>query len=257
MEKLEKFEKGKLLINNCRAFRTFVFMSGHSKWANIKRQKNAQDQARGRVFSKLSKLISTAVKEGGGGDPDKNVQLRQAIERAKEEDMPKDNIERAIENALNKADATRELVLEGYGPFGLAVLIKAFTDNRQRTIQEIKNIFEKHGGGLAEPGSVVYKFNKKAQVIIKKPKEEDFLNLIDLGAEDISETNDQIEVLVKPENLKDFLDQAEKQFDVLRSGIDLIAEDKLVLDQTQKNKIKEFIEIVKNHPDVESVFTND
>ncbi len=231
-------------------------MAGHSKWANIKRQKNAQDKARGKLFSKLSKLITNAVKEGGSPDPDKNVQLRQAIDRAKEEDMPKDNIERAIKNALKKAESTQDIVLEGYGPFGLAVLIQAATDNRQRTVQEIKNIFESHGGNLAEPGSVAYKFYRQGRVVVKKPEDEKILKLIDLGADDIEEKEESVDVFLKPEKLNDFIQRAEEDYQIIESGIELVAQERLGLNKGQEEEAEKFANLIEKHPDVEKVFTN-
>ncbi len=231
-------------------------MSGHSKWENIKRQKNSQDRARAKVFSKLSSLITAAVKEGGSPDPDKNVQLRQAIDRAKEEDMPKENIKRAIDNALKKQKASNEVVLEGYGPFGLAVLIKAVTDNRQRTIQEVKNIFDKHGGGLAEPGSVSYKFSRQGRVVVKKDSEDTILNLIDYGVEDFIEKENQVIVSIQPEKIREFVDQIEEKFEVVSQGVRLVANDNLAVDADQRKEIEAFLETVKNHPDVEEVFVN-
>lgn len=233
-------------------------MSGHSKWANIKRQKNAQDRERAKVFSKLSKLITTAVKEGGSPDPEKNVQLRQVIERAKEEDMPKDNIKRAIENAVKKAEATQDIVLEGYGPNGLAVLMKAATDNRQRTIQEVKNIFGNNEGNLAEPGSVSYKFSRRGRVVVRKPQEEAILELIDYGVEEIEENKDELIIIVKPDNLKQFVKEIEEKYDVLQAGVELVAKEKLNLsDMDKEKKIKKLVNTLQDHPDIEKVFTNE
>lgn len=232
-------------------------MSGHSKWANIKRQKNARDRARAKVFSKLSKQITTAVKEGGSSDPEKNVQLRQVIERAKEENMPKDNIKRAIENAVEKGKASKELVLEGYGPFGLAVLIKARTDNRQRTIQEVKNIFENHRGNLAEPGSVSYKFSRRGRVVVKKPNEESILEIIDYGAEEIKEVGKNLEVLVKPNDLNAFVDWLEENYEVVSAKVELVAQERLNLDSKQQKVAEQFIRLLEKHPNVEKVFSND
>ncbi len=232
-------------------------MSGHSKWANIKRQKNAQDRERGKVFSRLSKLITTAVKEGGSSDPEKNVQLRQVIDRAKEEDMPKDNIKRAIENAIKKAESTKDVILEGYGPFGVGVLIKAATDNRQRTIQEIKNIFETHGGNLAEPGSVKYKFLRQGRVVVEKLEEELILDLIDYGAEDIREDNDKLIIIISPDQLNEFINKIKEKYQIIESKVEVLAKEKLPIDDLpKKEKIIEFINLIKEHPDVEEVFTN-
>jgi len=231
-------------------------MSGHSKWENIKRQKGAQDRARAKIFSKLSSLITAAVKEGGSPDPDKNVQLRQAVDRAKEEDMPKENIKRAIDNALKRQEASNEVVLEGYGPYGLAVLIKAVTDNRQRTIQEVKNIFDKHGGGLAEPGSVSYKFSRQGRVVVNKENEETILNLIDYGVEDFIEKENRLIVLIKPEKIKEFVDQIGDKFDIISQEMRLVASDNLAVDSGQREKINDFLEMIRDHPDVEEVFVN-
>ncbi len=232
-------------------------MSGHSKWANIKRQKNAQDKARAKVFSKLSKQITTSVREGGSDDPDKNVQLRQAIDRAKKEDMPKDNIKRAIENAVKQAETGKEIVLEGYGPFGLAVLIKAFTDNRQRTVQKVKNVFETHGGGLAEPGSVSYKFSRQGRVVVETSGEEITLELIDFGAEEINSLNGKIEIFIKPEKINEFVKKIESKYKVVKNEISLIPNEKFQVDQRQKELIKDFVEKLEELDDVEEVFTNE
>ncbi len=232
-------------------------MSGHSKWENIKRQKNSQDRARAKVFSKLSRLITNAVKEGGSVDPEKNVQLRQAIERAKEEDMPKDNIERAIDNALKSQEASEELVLEGYGPFGLAVLMKAITDNRQRTIQEIKNIFEKHGGNLSEPGAVSYKFFRQGRVVVKKPDQESIIELIDFGVEEIEEKEDKLVLYINPEDFKKAVDQIGRNYQIISSDIELVSKESLKFSQSGKEKINQFVSLLKDHPDIEKVFTND
>jgi len=134
-------------------------MSGHSKWANIKRRKESQDQKKGQTFSKLAKAIQMAVKEGGSASPEANARLKMIIDQARNSDMPKENINRAIDNAINKTEAIEGLSLEGYGPFGVAVIVSCATDNRQRTIQEIKSIFTRNGGNLAEPGSVAFQFD--------------------------------------------------------------------------------------------------
>jgi YebC/PmpR family DNA-binding regulatory protein len=232
-------------------------MSGHSKWANIKRQKNAQDKERAKIFSKLSKQITISVREGKSSDPEKNVQLRQAIERAKKEDMPKDNIKRAIENAVKQAETGKEIVLEGYGPYGLAVLIRAFTDNRQRTVQQVKNVFETNGGSLAEPGSVSYKFERQGRVVVENSDENMVLDLIDLGVDEINSINGKIEIFVKPEKMNDFINQIKNKYKIIKREIYLSANQKLHLDQNQKKTVQQFVEKLEELNDVEGVFTNE
>src|SRR5664279_1489145 len=145
-------------------------MSGHSKWKTIKRQKGANDQKRGQIFTKLSNAISIAVREGGGvADPESNFRLRLAIEAARSANMPKENIERAIERAANKqGSGLEEAVYEGFGPGGFSVIVEAFTDNKQRTVAEVKNIFNKNGGNIGSQGSVMYQFDKKGMVMVDK-----------------------------------------------------------------------------------------
>lgn len=142
-------------------------MSGHSKWSTIKRQKAVTDQARGKIFSKLSKAISVAVKTGGSDNPDFNPKLRVAVETAKASNMPKSNIDRAIQRASEVGDLT-EVLYEGFGPYGVGVVVEATTDNKNRTSQEIKTIFDRSGGNLGGPGSVMFNFVKKGMIIIKR-----------------------------------------------------------------------------------------
>ena len=145
-------------------------MSGHSKWSTIKRQKGVKDAKRGLVFTKLSKAISIAVRQGGGvADPDGNFRLRLAIEAARAANMPKENIDRAIQKASSKAEAAlEEAVYEGFGPGGFSVIVETVTDNKLRTVSEVKNIFNKNGGSMGAQGSVMYQFEKKGVVSIEK-----------------------------------------------------------------------------------------
>jgi len=234
-------------------------MSGHSKWANIKRRKEAQDQKRGKIFSKLARLIAVAVREGGSPDPAANAKLRLVIERAKAENMPKENIQRAIERAVKKKEAIEELVLEGYGPGGVGILVEVVTDNRQRTIQEIKNIFQKNDGSLSEPGAVAFQFEKKGVIEIENPgDEEKILSLIDLGVEDF-ETDDQVVVLwLSPSKLEDLKEKIETVGLTVKKA-DLVMRPKNLLRVTDSAKIKAVInllEILEQHDDVQRVFAN-
>jgi YebC/PmpR family DNA-binding regulatory protein len=180
-------------------------MSGHSKWAQIKRQKGAADIRRGQQFTKLANAITMAVREGGGvADPELNFKLRLAIERARAFNMPKENIERAIERALGKEGGGEEVVYEGFGPGGIALVIEAFTDNKQRTTAEIRSLLEKSGGRLAESGATAYQFEQKGLItVLKEGKSaEELLSLAaDLGAQDIEEADDSFLIYTLPQDL--------------------------------------------------------
>ncbi len=234
-------------------------MSGHSKWANIKRRKEAQDQKRGKIFSKLARLIAVAVREGGSPDPAANAKLRLVIERAKAENMPKENIQRAIENAVKKKEAVEELLLEGYAPGGVAVLVEAVTDNRQRTIQEVKNIFQKNGGSLSEPGAVAFQFEKKGMIEVEPLKDEEkLLSLIDLGVEDF-ETEDQVMILwLEPARLEEIKNKiAQLGIEIKRA--DLVMKPKSLLRVTDPDKARatlNLLEALDHHDDVQRVFAN-
>jgi YebC/PmpR family DNA-binding regulatory protein len=181
-------------------------MSGHSKWAQIKRTKGVLDQKRGLLFSKLSKKISIAVKEGGGsGDPSVNYKLKTAIDYAKDQGMPNDNIDRAIKAAVGGgAGNIQEVVYEGYGPFGTAFLVEAATDNTNRTFQNIRHIFSKHNGSVGSQNSVVWQFETKGQILVDRSANlaEIELAAIDAGAEDVRESEEGLEVYTKPLDLQ-------------------------------------------------------
>jgi YebC/PmpR family DNA-binding regulatory protein len=179
-------------------------MAGHSKWASIKHKKKAVDAKRGALFTKLTRAITVAAREGGG-DPEGNPSLALAIQKARDASMPKDNIERAIAKgtgADSDADAFEAVVYEGYGPGGVAVLVEALTDNRNRTSSEIRHIFTKHGGNLGEPGSVAWTFEKKGEIVVGGSySEDDLLPAIDAGAEDVALDGDVWEVVTGPGDL--------------------------------------------------------
>lgn len=181
-------------------------MSGHSKWATIHRQKEVADQKRGQIFTKIANAIIIAVREGAGiTDPESNFKLRLAIEKARSVNMPKENIQRAIDRAAGKAGegGIEEVVYEGYGPAGVGIIVEAATDNKQRTVQEVKNIFDKSGGSLASPGAVSYNFKKIGTLIlpVQGEKDELILKVIDLGAEDVEEEDALLLIHVSPEKL--------------------------------------------------------
>src|SRR5918911_4491357 len=180
-------------------------MAGHSKWASIKHRKKAVDAKRGALFTKLSRAITVAARDGGG-DPDGNPSLALAIQKARDARMPKDNIERAIAKGTGAdadAAAIEEVTYEGYGPGGVAILVEALTDNRNRTGSEVRHAFNKHGGNLGEPGSVAYLFDKKGVVVVDGERygEDDLMPAVDAGAEDITMDADVFEVLTDPADL--------------------------------------------------------
>jgi YebC/PmpR family DNA-binding regulatory protein len=180
-------------------------MSGHSKWSTIKHQKETADKKRGDIFTKLTRAITVAAKQGG--DPEGNFKLRLAIEKAKEANLPKDKIEAAIDRAAGKDKSEYvECVYEGYGPEGIAVIAEAMTDNKNRTFSEIKNFFEKNGGSLGGPGSVAYLFENCGLIRVDlkgKAADEAMLKIIDLGVLDVEEVEDGVEVYTEPGKIEE------------------------------------------------------
>ena len=181
-------------------------MSGHSKWSSIKHQKGVADAKRGQLFTKLAREIIVLVRQGGS-NPDANFKLRLAIQKARDNNMPMENIDRAIRRGSGDLDGASlaEMVLEGYGPSGAAILVQALSDNRNRTLQEIRNIFSRGGGSLAESGSVTWLFDSKGLVRVETNNldtEDLALKAIDAGAEDVNVENDYVEIQTKPEELE-------------------------------------------------------
>lgn len=181
-------------------------MSGHSKWATIKRQKGVNDIKKGQVFTKISRAITAAVLQGGGvTDPESNFKLRLAIESARSANMPKDNVERAIQRAAGKQEANmEEVIYEGFGPGGFSVIVEGFTDNKQRTVSDVKNVFEKNGGSLGSPGSVMYQFEQKGLVTTGKSgktADDIFMIAADQMAEDVEEAGEEMLIYTRPEDL--------------------------------------------------------
>ncbi|MDX6721723.1 MAG: hypothetical protein QOD73_127 [Solirubrobacteraceae bacterium] len=180
-------------------------MAGHSKWAGIKHKKAIVDARRGKLFTKLARAITVAAKEGGG-DPEGNPALGLAVQKAKDASMPKDNIERAIAKGTGEgadADALETVLYEGYGPGGVALLVEAMTDNRNRTGSDVRHLFTKHGGNLGEPGSVAYLFDKRGLIVVDGNRygEDDLLVAIEAGALDVSVDDDVFEILTEPADL--------------------------------------------------------
>ncbi len=181
-------------------------MSGHSKWSSIKHQKGVTDARRGQLFTKLTREIIVAVRQGGN-KPDTNLRLRLAIQKARDNNMPLDNIERSIKRGSGELEGVIlvEMLLEGYGPSGAAILVQALTDNRNRTVQDIRYLFSRYGGNLGENGCVAWLFDSKGLIMVKTDSldvEELALQAIDAGAEDVTEENDCVAIYTNPEELE-------------------------------------------------------
>jgi YebC/PmpR family DNA-binding regulatory protein len=236
-------------------------MAGHSKWASIKHRKKAVDAKRGQLFTKLTRAITVAAREGGG-DPDGNPALALAIQKARDASMPKDNIERAVAKgtgADSDADAFESVVYEGYGPGGVAILVEALTDNRNRTGSEVRHTFTKSGGSLGEPGSVAWTFEKKGEVVVDGTRygEDDLLAAIDAGAEDMSLDGDLWEIVTGPAEL------AAVRAALEGAGVELESSE-LVMRPTTRTPVEEdqvgslmrLIEALEDHDDVQAVHAN-
>jgi YebC/PmpR family DNA-binding regulatory protein len=236
-------------------------MSGHSKWASIKHKKKAVDAKRGQLFTKLARAIQVAARDGGG-DPAGNPALAHAIEKAKDARMPKDNIERAIAKGTGAdadADAIEDVVYEGYGPGGVAILVDALTDNRNRTGSEVRHAFTSAGGNLGEPGSVAWTFEKKGSLVAdgSRYSEDDLLPAIDAGAEDVALDGDVWEVVTAPTDLN-AVRQALEQSGVELESAELVQRPttRTPVEEGDVPKLMRLIETLEDHDDVQAVHAN-
>lgn len=238
-------------------------VSGHSKWAQIKRQKGAADIKRGQAFTKVANAITIAVRAGGGvTDPSQNFRLRLAIEKARAYNMPKENIERAIQRATGReAGELSEVIYEGFAPFGVSVIIEAATDNKQRTTAEIKNIFDKGGGTLGQPGSVFYQFQAVGKIVLEKKNfvlDNVFLAVADAGAEDVEEGEDGFIVYTKVSALSK-VSQAllAKGFTVAQAELSKRPITPIKISESEKlAKIQAFISKIEELDDVQKIYSN-
>ncbi|HVW19187.1 MAG TPA: YebC/PmpR family DNA-binding transcriptional regulator [Solirubrobacteraceae bacterium] len=236
-------------------------MSGHSKWASIKHKKAIVDSRRGKLFTKLARAITVAAREGGG-DLEGNPALQLAVQKARDASMPKDNIERAIAKgtgADKDAEAYEAIVYEGYGPGGVALLVEALTDNRNRTGSEVRHLFSKHGGNLGEPGSVAYLFDKKGLVVVDATRysEDDLLAAVEAGAEDIAVDDDVFEVIADPSDLtavRRALEDAGVQVEA--SEVQQRPKTTVEIDADAAAKVLRLIEALEDNDDVDSVHAN-
>ena len=237
-------------------------MSGHSKWSTIKRKKGANDAKRGKIFTKLIKEITVAAKTGGG-DPDGNPRLRTAITAAKSENMPKDNIDRAIKKGTGDLDGAiyEEILYEGYGPGGVAVLVETMTDNKNRTVADIRHYFAKSNGNLGESGCVGWMFDKRGVIVVDAGgvDEEELMDLaIEAGAEDVLEDETTFQVLTAPEDFSEVVDSLEKNgIKAVEATISMVP--KNTVDVTEEKPARSLLKLLENledHDDVQKVHAN-
>ena len=240
-------------------------MSGHSHAKTVKRQKELDAKKRGKVFSKVTRLISVAVKEGGS-NPDTNPKLRLAFETAKKWNMPKENIERAISrmSGESSAESLEEVVFEGFGPGGIAVMVEGITDNKNRTIGEVKQIFNQNQGKLAGEGAVKWLFEKRGAITIKpkeqlkmKNKDELELTAIESGAEDIYWYDDTLDVYTKPDDLEAVKQKLEeKEIKVDSTSIDLVPKEEVSLNDADKAACQKLFDALDENDSVQNIYSN-
>jgi YebC/PmpR family DNA-binding regulatory protein len=235
-------------------------MSGHSKWATIKHKKGALDAKRGKIFTRLIKEISIAAKNGG--DPDTNPRLRGAIVAAKAENMPADNIKRAIQRGTGELPGAtyEEFSLEGYGPGGVAVLLDINTDNRNRTVSEIRHVFGKNSGNMAEAGAVSWMFHKKGYIVIPKTaaKEDDLMGIVlEAGADDLRDDGENWEVLCDPSSFEAVLEAVKKAgIQPVSAEVAMIPQNYIKLEGSQATQMIRLVEALEDQDDVQNVHSN-
>jgi YebC/PmpR family DNA-binding regulatory protein len=238
-------------------------MAGHSKWKNIQHRKGRQDALRGKIFAKLSREITVAAREGGG-DPDQNQRLRLAITKARSQNMPNDNIERAIKKGTGETggQAYEAVTYEGYGPGGVAVMVDALTDNRNRTAADMRHIFSKRGGNMGESGCVAWMFDRKGLLRIDRDstslEEDDVMMLaLEAGAEDFEATEDAYEITTTPETfeeVKNVLEEEGLKFST--AEVTMVPQNTVKLTGDQVGKMMELIDALEDHDDVQNVHSN-
>ena len=236
-------------------------MSGHSKWSTIKRKKGAEDAKRGKLFTKIGRELSIAAREGGA-DPDVNFKLRLVMEKAKQANMPKDNIERSIRRGagLEKGESLEQVTYEGYGPGGTALIVRALTDNRNRAVADVRRAFNRHGGNLGENGCVAWMFEQKGYISIPlngHDPDELFELAVDAGADDVVIGEDIVEIFVDVRDLQSVQESlvgAEIEMDL--ADISLIPQTKVELAPEQGLKVMGLVDALEELEDVEKVYTN-
>jgi len=237
-------------------------MSGHSKWHTIKHKKGATDAKRGKIFTKLIKEITVAARTGGSGDIDSNARLRKAVTDAKGQNMPNDTIDRAIKRGTGELDGAQydEVLYEGYGPNGVAVMVEAMTDNRNRTVAEIRHIFSKNGGNMGESGSVGWMFDKKGYFVVDKAaKSEDelFEIAIDAGADDMQDEGDVFEIFSAPENFEAVNDALKSAgIEPQAAEVSMVPQNYIKLEGGDAKTMMKLYDALEDNDDVQKVYAN-
>ncbi|KJR97285.1 MAG: transcriptional regulator [Desulfobulbaceae bacterium BRH_c16a] len=237
-------------------------MSGHSKWSTIKRKKGAIDAKRGKIFTRLIKEITVAAR-AGGGDPEGNPRLRSAILTAKTENMPKDNIARAIKKGTGEiaGEIYDEIMYEGYGPGGVAVLVECMTDNRNRTVADVRHFFAKSNGNLGESGCVAYMFDKKGLILVDKTKisEDELMEMaLEAGAEDVVEEESEFHIYTAPEDFDSIRSTLEERgLNFVDAQVSMIPQNTVeVTDEKVARSLMKLMENLEDHDDVQNVYAN-
>ena len=236
-------------------------MSGHSKWATIKHKKAATDAKRGKIFTRLIKEIQIAARSGGG-DPDGNPRLRTAIAAAKGVSMPSDHNKKAVMRGTGELEGGQidEVTFEGYGPGGAAVLVNVATDNRNRTVSDIRHAFSKNGGNLGEQGSVAWMIERKSQIVVEmdQASEDTLMNLVlESGAEDLKDSGDSWEIISDPSSHEAVLDAVQKaKIETVAAEVAMVPKNLMALDPKHHNGMRRMLDVLEEHDDVQSVYTN-
>jgi len=236
-------------------------MSGHSKWHSIKHKKAAADAKRGKIFTKIIRELSVAARMGGG-DPDTNPRLRKAVSDAKSVNMPADNIKRAIMKGTGELEGVTydEITYEGYGPGGVAILLEVLTDNRNRTVSELRHIFSKNGGNIGESGCVAWMFNRKGYLVVERSQasEDNLLDIIlEAGAEDLKEDGSNYEIFTPPDKYEDVVEALESaNIEIAASNLGQIPQNYVKLEGKQAQQLLRLMEELEDHDDVQNVWAN-
>jgi YebC/PmpR family DNA-binding regulatory protein len=236
-------------------------MSGHSKWHSIKHKKAAADAKRGKIFTKIIRELSVAARMGGG-DPDANPRLRKAVSDAKSVNMPADNIKRAIMKGTGELEGVTydEITYEGYGPGGVAILLEVLTDNRNRSVSELRHIFSKNGGNIGESGCVAWMFNRKGYLVVEKSKasEDELLDIIlESGAEDLREDGSNYEIFTPPDKYEGVVNAlTSHNIEIAASNLGQIPQNYVKLEGKQAHQLLRLMEELEDHDDVQNVWAN-
>lgn len=236
-------------------------MAGHSKWNNIKRRKSAQDAKKGKIFTKIGREISVAVKEGGP-DPEKNSKLADVVEKAKSYNMPNDNIKRSIEKASDAGNTENfdPITYEGYGPGGVAIIVTALTDNKNRTAANVRHCFTKHGGNLGQTGSVSYLFEDKGEIYVSADEVEDedelMMSALEAEAEDIENLGDAYLISTTPSEYKSVKKAISEDYEIAQSSVGPVAKTTVDLNEADHEKLQKLIDDLEDDDDVQEVYHN-